>query len=590
MKGNYLMLKKKSVQVAIISGLVFDILALTFIQFIPNEPLVPKMTIYEYICMLAFLSVLIWKLIVPVGKGKLDRYKLLECVMWVSIVAGIYSILTYGQTVIDSDVATASLLAKSQIDNHSLFPKTWNYANGEIWCLSINLFVLPFVVILKDQVLARLLGSALVVLVAIISVSYVCKKINNRLHLLVIPMMLVIMRGTSEMVLYQVAYTIPFILVCIMPYLFYKACLQCEKINMRYWILSSVFLCLICISGIRNIAEIILPLFCGECAIIYLEIRKQEHVAWNKVWYKLVKVGCSSLFPAGIALFIYKTICMNRNVHDTKMNAVVFAKSIQEVFHNFVRMLENIFLTFGYNGEQKVLTSGGICNVISICVCLLFVFIIPVLQALKIKNEDDFFQFYFSFSIVHNSIMMIMITFFGKTETRYVFTTVFMFVVISSHYVVKYWIAEKNFRKYIWTGMFFLVAMIQSLCVINLSVGWTNRLKERREISKEIQNHGLTKGYATYWNAYSNQLYSNMQITYGGTMIFNNSITLYYWLVDDSAFEQSTERTFLMLDRNEIASLDEKIMQRMLKKADEVFNVKNYTVYVFDYDICVELQ
>ena len=60
-------------------------------------------------------------------KRKLDIEKVLRIVCFMTIAVACYSILTYGQTDIHSDTATATLLAQSQIRNQSLFPISWNY-------------------------------------------------------------------------------------------------------------------------------------------------------------------------------------------------------------------------------------------------------------------------------------------------------------------------------------------------------------------------------------------------------------------------------------------------------------------------------
>lgn len=64
----------------------------------------------------------------------------LSCTMIFGVV--VYSILTIGQTNIHSDTATATLLAQTELRYISFFPKSWCYANGAIWVLSI--FTLHF--------------------------------------------------------------------------------------------------------------------------------------------------------------------------------------------------------------------------------------------------------------------------------------------------------------------------------------------------------------------------------------------------------------------------------------------------------------
>ena len=71
-----------------------------------------------------------------------------------------------------SDTATAVLLAREQLRTGQWFPSSWNYGQ-DIWVLSLNLLVLPFLAILKDMVLSRQL--AVVVQTMIIARIPVCK-------------------------------------------------------------------------------------------------------------------------------------------------------------------------------------------------------------------------------------------------------------------------------------------------------------------------------------------------------------------------------------------------------------------------------
>ena len=99
----------------------------------------------------------------------------------ICIIVALVSIFTLGQTFVYSDAATASKLAKSMIENRSLFPKSWNYCNGEVWLLAPELFMFIPELFLSNQSMARMCGSALIVAVFVIVVIYLYKKVLNNI-------------------------------------------------------------------------------------------------------------------------------------------------------------------------------------------------------------------------------------------------------------------------------------------------------------------------------------------------------------------------------------------------------------------------
>ena len=89
---------------------------------------------YETGCILYFM----YYHLICRHKFSLMDFMKLACFMALGV-AG-YSILTFGQTDVHSDTATATLLAQAQLKYHSFFPKSWCYANGDIWVLSASAF------------------------------------------------------------------------------------------------------------------------------------------------------------------------------------------------------------------------------------------------------------------------------------------------------------------------------------------------------------------------------------------------------------------------------------------------------------------
>lgn len=123
--------------------------------------------------------------VIPIiRRERISYVNILNIICLFSITATIYYILTYGQATIDSDIAMPSFLDQTIWKTKSLFPTNWAYVNGDIWVISIHLFVLPFTILLKNQSLARMLGASLLFMSSLAGIYYQDKKIyKNNLKL-----------------------------------------------------------------------------------------------------------------------------------------------------------------------------------------------------------------------------------------------------------------------------------------------------------------------------------------------------------------------------------------------------------------------
>ena len=97
----------------------------------------------------------------------------------------------------------------------------------------------------------------------------------------------------------------------------------------------------------------------------------------------------------------------------------------------------------------------------------------------------------------------------------------------------------------------------------------------------------MTKGYATYWNAYCNEVYSDFRISFGGINLTESGIEPHLWLVDSDVYKKEDTHTFLLLTSVEndwyIAR-----GQYFFEKPIDSFIINDMYVHVFDYDIIPE--
>lgn len=541
---------------------------------------------YEIVFVLVCGFVLVKNLIYPIVKRNFCEVDILKCLCGFAVASLLYSIMTYGQLNIDSDTASATLLAKSQMENHTLFPATWNYANGDLWVISTNIFVLPFVALLKNQVAARMLGSALFCVVTFLAIRFASKEYEKDCYLIIIPLIFLCMRETYIMLLYQAAYVGPLLWIVLCPVVLYRAVIKDTK--KQYLLLNIVLMVVLSMAGIRNLAEIVLPLWGSAIIFEYVNINKNN--INKKLGTRCAKISVAILVPAIIGCGINQWLCSWHNMNNTELNRIVFSNSVDQCFINIGILFKNLFITFGYNGGKELISMEGICNMISITLCILIIFIIPILQIKKLKEESKFVNYAFWFMIVHNMIMIIMAVLFDKVTTRYIYTSIFCTTLVSSRYIMKYFIKQINYRKFIWIGLFGFVIMFESITLLSYSRGWRTEVMQKREITAELQKRGLNKGYATYWNAYNNQIYSDSHIIFGGIYLQEDAVTPMLWLVDGKVFEKEEKNSFLLLTQSENENLSKEVSSKIHDNAIDIYANDKYVVYIYDYDIKGQIQ
>jgi len=546
-------------------------------------------TRYELLLVNALTSILLVSLCFPVYREKnVLIAQVLKSVCFCAVAIAVYSILTVGQIAIHGDTATASILTKCQLDHNSFFPASWYYVNGDIWVFSIQTFVAPFVILLNDQSLARTLGSALLVITTVMVMAYHSKKkFGTNCWVVSIPIMLIFLAGQRDMILYQAAYTSQMLYLICGCALFYEL-IRCPKniiINFLFFSFSVISL----MGGIRYLAEVTIPVWGGYVVLLYAELRNRESIDWKSVCANIFRLTFTVFISTAVGILIYWYLKHTHNVISSAHNAMVFVPSISRIIENFFVYISNYFACFGFQGGVSVFSIAGIMNIISMCMCLLIVFVVPILQACKINKESYYVKFFFSFTVVHNLVMFILsICFVNKDESRYLLTSIFLCILLSARYVYVYWIAQKHFDRFIWTGLFVFAVLFGSFSLLLNSRGWHGTLENLEEVTDQLAERGLKKGYADFWTAYGHEVYSDFEVRFGGLEIYEGTPYAHFWLVDGEVFNEQEIHTFLMLTEAENKAVSPKLSD-LFRDPIDYMAVNGYHIYIFDYDIVIDL-
>ena len=495
---------------------------------------------------------------------KLRNISLYDSVLFisffVSFIAVVYSILTYGRTVINSDTATLTNFVNCVLKEKSLFPKSWNYVNGEIWTLnmlpiSIGQAIFGFV---SSESLRRMLASAFQIVIGELCIVLFFKRVlKNNSWMIVCSLCTLFIWGSGEFMLYQAPYSVFLIWWPIFIWLGFSIYqFELSKGNVKKYLILAIMIMYACMQGIRAYAEYVIPLICAEWVMLYFY---EEYSAEKRK--KCILSSVMIIVPAIMGTIIYKWLCTWHNVNNTKGGSLTLPETLKAFSLGAKKTFTYFFECFGYEGGNSVFSLHGMRDLISIIVCILICVIIPILQLFKLKYEDKINVYVYTLIMIHNIEMCIFTTCFNFTLYYHILSSVILTIFISARYIYVYWIkGSKGHIGRILAFLFLIAAVIESCALFEQSEGWKDKLAQREKISQELLKHDLHKGYANFWAAYSNEIYSNGNIKIAGVKIYPERLREYTWLVDNDRYIEENQKTFIMLTDSEYSNVSERIL------------------------------
>ncbi len=548
---------------------------------------------YEFGCLLVFLYTLI------TGKAKLRIMPLLElsCFMLFGIAA--YSTLTYGQASIHGDTAIATLLSQAELKYRSLLPRSWVYANGDLWILDTQLATLPFTLILKNQSLARMLGTLVMMILGALGLYLLDRYLlHSGSHLISIPVLFVFFFGGNytlmwgnDHIIYQASYTCWLFLIPAILILTYHVISNdvIKESKGRIYLAIYLIFAVICYArGVRAAAELMIPV--AGASLLLGQIRDPKLITKKKL-FDMALV----FIPMILGLLIYKAILATHIVNISSTSSAVFVASQEEMLTNLVTAFRNLFNIFGFNKGVAAASVEGLADLVAIFCCLLFVFVFPALEISKLREEEEGFVFFFIFAMIHNGLMLIAtICFSGKTSPSHILSFVLVSVMLSSHYVMKHLMTVKDTGK-IFCILFLIASLIMGSQLALKSRGWTGKLADRRYAAEVLMEHGLSDymGYGTFWNIYPLSIYSNLKLDVAaiGYSDLAVGLTPHANLVDINKYSPQPDKkgAYILLNYNENEELGG-TLESVIGECSEKFTIGEDHIYVWDHDICSYLE
>jgi len=499
----------------------------------------------------------------------------------------------------NSDTATANLLAREQIHSKQFFPKEWVYVN-DVWTFFINIPMIFLSIFIKNQILLRCISvfiqTILFLLILIIYDKYIFK---NKSYLIYGAILFsFISNYYLENMFAQAAYCNGAILTLLI-FLFATFSVNEDfKFNKKHLIIFCILSCISCVSGVRNIGVIIIPLV-GSFTLVYIIDNNNESL--KKISQDLKKYFLWILFifvSIIIGFFIFRLVITNSYFNSDSTDLFIRSWSdINNIFETIKNTISWLLFLFGIGNSVKLFSLSGIIYMLKYFLFFTFMFILPILLTKKYTSENIFIKRLIVFSWLSLLIIFVLFIMTDKlaidfASIRYFQISMIFQIILSSYYLNKYLIKKNIFLCFITVTIltFYLLTNLNTGTKIAFNKNYINIIKENNELKSFLLEKDLKFGYATYWNAYKYSVFFNFEPEIVAVTIWPElyPISPFYHLTSKRYYqpEYNIGRTFLLLskDQYEIYKNDMRFNDTY-GEPEEIYEKNNFYIIVFNYNI-----
>lgn len=504
-------------------------------------------------------------------------------------ITGIFILWGY-RSEINSDTATASLLAGEIINSKSFFPNDWVYVQ-DIWILAIQLFVLPFKMFVENEVIARGLGVLVQTVLMIIMMNRLFNKLDVKSGGLVI--ILLWLSGVSSVVLenvYAQASYGTMLLWCIIVFYLVINILD-EKLKKKYVGILGVMLFMLNLSGMRYLVNIVAPVVITLiiwCGIEYVSSGELK-ISIRRLISIIIFIGVISL--AGIIGFLLLSRQIN---YVTGLSNIVFV-DISTIATNIDNILNSWLYLYGIINSvgTKLISLEGVFSAYRFVFFVFSALIIPITLTInynKLKNE------YCKFFVIFHWVYIIIITYiltFSQVAyeiiggARYLLLNLLIIFILNAIFFEEYILNKKKVFSYIFivliipfylSSLFYQFKMEVSIDEEGLAIG----AHKHDNVINFLKEKDLKFGYATYWNAYANTILSEEDVQIVGVII-GQEITPFYHLTSKIWYQPDYYKgeTFILLRGEEINQIN----PYYITNADEKYYFEDYLILTYKNNI-----
>jgi hypothetical protein len=477
---------------------------------------------------------------------------------------------------LNSDGAVPVLLADEILREGSLFPGTWHYANGEIWTFAAQIFALPFVSVLGVSLPALKLANVTALGFAVASVTLVVRYITRSLAFALIVALGVLAPFSQEhigVVYVQAAYGLVLAQLALLIYLSLRILDRSEErgVSKWIWIVYAGLLFPFAVgSPLRALVYWMFPL--AAACIVTLRFWKWQDIA------RLLVVSIAVLLAGAAA-------------HDLMRGHLQIAAGVSTRLQptgDWLPAMRTLwdhafgFLDYGsFLPIQAAPAFGASRWIRAIFLGLALAASFLTLRPSRSDSPESVFFAALSGAMFVAVLGVIVIV--DLPIGRYLLPSVLL-CLCALMTTLRLRLHAHGFASMVVTAIF-----VAAFCGASLRAFAPLRAAQGCDVPRRIctlrsalQQRGLEKGYATYWEANVTTLASNGEIEVCGVKA-GAHVEPFRWLVSEHCFDPPVEsdRYFVAFRRAEVR-LRRDAYVADLGRPDSIFKVSDYEVWIYE--------
>jgi hypothetical protein len=478
---------------------------------------------------------------------------------------------------LNSDGAVPVLLADEILREGSLFPGTWHYANGEIWTFAAQIFALPFVSVLGVSLPALKLANVTALGFAVASVTLVVRYITRSLAFALIVALGVLAPFSSEhigVVYVQAAYGIVIGQLALLIYLSLRLLDGTEERGVSKWIWAAYATLLFEFatgSPLRAFVYWTLPL--AAACVVTLRFRRWQDAA------RLLVVSVAVLLAGAVVHELMREHLLIAAGVSTRPHPVGdWLPTVQKIWERAFGFLDyGSFLPFQV---APAFAAPRWARTIFLGLALAASFL--TLRPPRGDSPESVFIAALSAAMFVAVLGVIVII--DVPVGRYLLPPLLL-CLCALLTTLRLRLRARSLASTVLTAIFVVAfcggASLRAFALPRAPQGCDvpSRICALRSA---LEQRGLHKGYATYWEANVTTLASNGEIEACGVKA-GAHVEPFRWLVSEHCFDPPAEsdRYFVAFRRAEVR-LRRDAYVADLGRPDSIFKVSDYEIWIYE--------
>ena len=516
------------------------------------------------------------------GKDFTDcAISLISGVLFIATVIYMFTIWNLG---FHSDMASANMLAREQIRTGQWFPETWNWSTG-ITIASYNILIIPLSLFTGNQLVLRNLAVLIVLVTVLILLRHLSKKkLQSNFYLV---FLCFFFSDTSpavrSMAFAEAAYLWWMLKSVLLFVLIFKAFEQQFAVKSKKWLVwLLLYIMYLSLGGILSMAYYMIPLLGSMVLYVLLEHWEASFESIKGELRRWMKVIAAVLLSVAAGLIAYRALVAHTGFQS---GTNITYPETSDLANKFVQF---ILSAIGYQTGVSLFSLEGLMNAV-ILFGFVAVIVCCVLLFTRYREQPFPIKLMMHFGLLVNAIHLYFIFAnycLNLGEIRYFFRPMMFLWLLAAYYIDTYILSKGFLPKAVAMVAIAAFSLPYMLAGIPQLVQYPQAREEQMSLVNFLKDHDLKHGYATFWNAGKNMVFSDFEIEIGGVQL-NDKIERFLWLSSDTTYDPDAYEgeSFLLLTQEEDTLYSQSSGMASLGEWQERLTHGAYVIYTYPYNI-----